>query len=87
MISLLVANETEKSLNFYIKIKGQRDKIFIPSNIEHVKFCMNLREPSRKAKYSWITDSELVPRGKGEIEFRKKSEIDREITSLKTEEK
>ena len=48
---------------------------------------MNLREPSRKAKYSWITDSELVPRGKGEIEFRKKSEIDREITSLKTEEK
>ncbi len=48
---------------------------------------MNLREPSRKAKYSWITDSELVPRGKGEIEFRKESEIEREITSLQTEEK
>ncbi len=27
---------------------------------------VNPREPSRKAKYSCVTDSETVPRGKGE---------------------
>jgi hypothetical protein len=34
--------------------------------MEHVKFRMNRREPSRKAKYYWMSNSELVPWGKGE---------------------
>jgi hypothetical protein len=34
--------------------------------MEHVEFRVNLRGPPRKAKYSWISDSELVPRGNGE---------------------
>ena len=38
----------------------------IPSNAVHVKLCMNLSRPLDKAKYSLATDSELVPRGKGE---------------------
>jgi transcription initiation factor IIE alpha subunit len=29
--------------------------------MEHVKFRMNRREPSRKAKYYWMSNSELVP--------------------------
>ena len=37
-----------------------------PSNTEHEKFCVNLPGPSGKAKYSYVTDSELVPWGKGE---------------------
>ena len=32
----------------------------------HVKSRVNQRGPSRKAKYSCVTDSEPVPRGKGE---------------------
>jgi hypothetical protein len=31
-----------------------------------VQSCLNLRGPSRKPKYSLSTDSERVPRGKGE---------------------
>ena len=38
----------------------------IPSNMEHVKLCVNLSGPPDKAKYFLATDSELVPRGKGE---------------------
>ena len=38
----------------------------ILSRTGHVKSCLNLRGPSRKAKYSLVTDSEQVPRGKGE---------------------
>jgi hypothetical protein len=34
--------------------------------MEHVEFRVNLRGPPRKAKYSWMSDSEQVPRGKGE---------------------
>ncbi len=34
----------------------------------HVKSRVNLRGPPRKAKYSEMTDSEVVPRGKGEKE-------------------
>ena len=33
----------------------------IPSTTGHEKSCGNLRGPSRKAKYSFATDSELVP--------------------------
>ena len=32
----------------------------------HVKSRVNQRGPPRKAKYSCVTDSETVPRGKGE---------------------
>ena len=32
----------------------------------HVQSCRNLGGPSSKAKYSLTTDSEQVPRGKGE---------------------
>ena len=32
-----------------------------PSSAEHVKFCVNLPRPRGKAKYSYVTDSELVP--------------------------
>ena len=38
----------------------------IPSNAVHVKLCMNPSGPPDKAKYSLATDSERVPRGKGE---------------------
>ena len=38
----------------------------ILSTAGHVKSCRNLRGPSRKAKYARMTDSEQVPRGKGE---------------------
>ena len=38
----------------------------IPSNAVHVKLCVNLSGPPDKAKYSLATDSEQVPRGKGE---------------------
>jgi hypothetical protein len=32
-----------------------------PSSMGHGKSCVNLRGPPRKAKYSWVTDSEKVP--------------------------
>ena len=38
----------------------------ILSSTGHVKPCVNLRGPPRKPKYYLVTDSELVPRGKGE---------------------
>ena len=38
----------------------------IPSRAGHVKPCLNPGGPPPKAKYSLVTDSELVPRGKGE---------------------
>ena len=40
--------------------------VWLPSSMGHVKSRMNLRGPPRKAKYSCVTDSEPVPRGKGE---------------------
>jgi hypothetical protein len=48
----------------------------IPSNAVHVKLCVNQSGPSDKAKYSSTTDSELVPRGKGEKNPFEGSEID-----------
>jgi hypothetical protein len=47
----------------------------ILSKAGHVKSCLKLRGPSRKAKYSWETDSELVPWGKGEKNPKQGSEI------------
>ena len=36
------------------------------SKAGHVKPCLNMGGPSSKPKYSSVTDSEPVPRGKGE---------------------
>ena len=47
-----------------------------------MKSCVNLPGPSGKAKYSWETDSELVPWGKGEKNFEQKSEIVPETVRL-----
>ena len=46
----------------------------ILSRAGHVKPCLNLAGPSAKAKYSWETDSEPVPWGKGEKDPEKGSE-------------
>ena len=46
------------------------------------KSCVNLPAPSGKAKYSWETNSEQVPWGKGEKYFEQKSEIDPETVRL-----
>jgi hypothetical protein len=48
----------------------------ILSNTAHVKRRMNPRRPLRKAKYSLETDSEPVPRGKGEKNRCERSEIE-----------
>ena len=48
----------------------------------HEKSHVNLRGPSRKAKYYCVTDSEPVPRGKGEKNPDKGSEIEHETISL-----
>ena len=43
---------------------------------------MNPAGPSAKAKYSWETDSELVPWGKGEKNLGESSEIEPETGYL-----
>jgi hypothetical protein len=53
-------------------LKGPRG---IPSTTGHVRSCGNPGEPSPKAKYSLMTDSEPVPRGKGEKHPSEGSEI------------
>ena len=67
--------EVENELNDVEKSARDRDSRVsevrspprgIPSNAVHVKLCMNLSRPLDKAKYSLATDSEQVPRGKGE---------------------
>jgi hypothetical protein len=50
----------------------------------HEESRVNLRGPPRKAKYSWMTDSELVPRGKGEKNPDEGSEIELETACLQT---
>ena len=52
--------------------------------MEHVKLRGNLPGPPGKAKYSLVTDSELVPRGKGEKNPGEGSEIVSETISLQT---
>ncbi len=54
------------------------------SKTGHVKPGLNLGGPPSKAKYSSITDSEPVPRGKGEKNPSKGSEIEPETSSLQT---
>ncbi len=48
----------------------------------HVKLRVNPRRPRRKAKYKLATDSEQVPRGKGEKNRFERSEIEPEIMYL-----
>ena len=45
------------------------------SNAIHVELRVKSRRPLRKAKYKLVTDSEQVPRGKGEKYRRERSEI------------
>ena len=52
------------------------------SSTAHVKRRANLRRPCRKAKYQLETDSEQVPRGKGEKNRCERSEIVPEIMCL-----
>ena len=47
-----------------------------------MEFRVNQRGPPRKAKYSCVTDSETVPRGKGEKNPGEGSEIEHETVSL-----
>ena len=47
-----------------------------------MKSRVNQRGPSRKAKYYCVTDSEPVPRGKGEKNRYERSEIDPAIMCL-----
>ena len=54
----------------------------ILSSAGHEKSCMNLPGPSGKAKYSWETDSEPVPWGKGEKDLEQRSERDPETMCL-----
>ena len=60
-------------------LKPPRDSL---SNTIHVKLRVNLCRPRHKAKYSPVTDSEQVPRGKGEKIRRERSEIVPETTYL-----
>ena len=46
--------------------ENQYDPTGIPIRTVHVKRRLNPGGPPSKAKYSLMTDSELVPRGKGE---------------------
>ena len=52
------------------------------SKTGHVKSCLNMGGPPSKPKYSCVTDSELVPWGKGEKNPDEGSEIDPEIVCL-----
>ena len=52
------------------------------SNTMHVKLRMNLCGPPHKPKYSLATDSEQVPRGKGEKNRCERSEIVPEMMCL-----
>ena len=54
----------------------------ILSRAGHVKSCLNLPGPSGKAKYTWETDSEQVPWGKGEKYPEQGSEIEPETIRL-----
>ena len=54
----------------------------ILSSTVHVKSGVNLCRPRHKAKYSMKTDSELVPRGKGEKHPGEGSEIVPETVRL-----
>ena len=52
------------------------------SKTRHVKSCLNMGGPPSKPKYSLMTDSELVPWGKGEKYPEQGSEIESETVRL-----
>ena len=52
------------------------------SRAGHEKSCLNMGGPSSKAKYSLLTDSELVPWGKGEKNPGEGSEIEPETVCV-----
>ena len=52
------------------------------SNAMHGKLRVKRRRPRRKAKYSLATDSEQVPRGKGEKHRGERSETAPEMIRL-----
>jgi hypothetical protein len=54
----------------------------IPSTTGSETPCGNPGAPSSKAKYEYVTDSELVPQGKGEKNPAKGSETESEIVCL-----
>ena len=54
----------------------------ILSGTGHEKSCLNLGGPLSKAKYYLLTDSEQVPRGKGEKNPDEGSEIEPETMRL-----
>ena len=56
--------------------ENQRESRDILSSTAHVKRRVKQRRPLRKAKYSLETDSEPVPRGKGEKNRCERSEIE-----------
>ena len=62
----------------------RREHVGYLSKTGHGKSGLNLGGPPSKAKYSLMTDSEPVPRGKGEKNPCKGSEIESEISSLQT---
>ena len=66
---LLVSGSTwkgapESVIVAYVKTGWSR--VGSPSKTGHEQSCLNLSGPSDKAKYYSVTDSEQVPRGKGE---------------------
>lgn len=64
------------------EMRSLKDEIL--SRAGHVKPGLKQGGPPSKAKYSLMTDSEQVPRGKGEKNPCKGSEIEPEISSLQT---
>ena len=62
--------------------ENRKDPSSTLSNAMHVKLRVNPSRPRDKAKYSLVTDSEQVPRGKGEKNRCERSEIDPEIMCL-----
>ena len=80
VIPLVVASENGTALkchNFYWNVFGKRNQRrwksctgkelwYYSSMAGPVKPCLKVPAPSGKAKYSWETDSEPVPWGKGE---------------------
>ena len=54
--------------------ENQREPSEFLSNAMHVKLRVNLCRPRHKTKYSLATDSEQVPRGKGEKHRCERSE-------------
>ena len=60
----------------------EESPVGIPSTTGHVESCWNPGGPPSKANYYLLTDSELVPRGKGEKNRDERSEIEHEIVCL-----